>query len=346
MPIAQHRGRIWQAAPWVMLLLTCAFCLTPSVGLAQTYGSCTVSATNIDLGTVSSLVMAQQHQQSAGEAGIACSSLSLLSPSYIKVLLPTQTLQLVGGPDNQSVPLSVHATDTDPAIPSGHEVDFSESNLLNLFGGPGNTLRLHFRANAIEGLRAGTYTGTVRMRWSYSICSLGLLGVCSYSNSPGATRNILGTLTSWGSGVEVTQTVTLQVQNDCSIHAPALDFGTAPLAGSFSAVNRTISIRCSAGTEYSVGLSNGNHFAGGSRRMRRGASGDYLRYEIFRDASSQNRWGELAGERRSSTTADLNPGVYDGNVQQDFTYRAQIDPAQDTPAAGLYTDSIVLDIEF
>src|SRR5690606_7016688 len=102
----------------------------------------------------------------------------------------------------------------------------------------------------------------------------------------------------------------------------------------------------SAGTEYSVGLSNGNHFAGGSRRMRRGASGDYLRYEIFRDASSQNRWGELAGERRSSATADLNPGVYDGNVQQDFTYRAQIEHAQDTPAAGLYTDSIVLDIEF
>ena len=57
-------------------------------------------------------------------------------------------------------------------------------------------------------------------------------------------------------------------------------------------------------------------------------------------------WGSVGAERRSSAAAQVNPGIYDGIVQQGFTYGARIDPAQTTPQVGHYVDNIVLDIEF
>ncbi|WP_443972072.1 Csu type fimbrial protein [Sphingobium sp. CR28] len=128
--------------------------------------------------------------------------------------------------------------------------------------------------------------------------------------------------------------------------APDLDFGSAPLAGSFAEAIATINIRCSAGASYSVGLSGGNNFDGGWRRMRRAATSDYLRYEIYQLPSSSIRWDSNGSERRNSTSAQVNPGVYDGVTQQGFTYGARIDPAQTTPPVGRYVDNMVLDIEF
>src|SRR5690606_2338105 len=128
------------------------------------------------------------------------------------------------------------------------------------------------------------------------------------------------------------------------INAPDLDFGSAPLAGSFSPVTRTIQIRCSAGAAYTVGLDNGSHAQGNVRRMHSG--GNYLAYEIYQSATSPDRWGMLDAERRSSADADNNAGIYDSFTTQGFSYRAEVDPAQATPPAGNYSDTIRLDVEF
>lgn len=351
MPLSGCKQRIAQMirqsrSHAIALAMAVSMALMAGPVLAQSFGSCTVAASSVDIGTVSSLEMAQQNQQSAGVSGLSCSALAALNTSYIKVLVEDSTFTLVGGPDNQVISFSISSTVNGPSLSVGSEVDFSTASPLSLFVGPSGTLPMHFTVSAAPALRAGTYTGSVQLRWYFSICSVGVGPLCSYSNSPGAGRNFLGGLSSWGSGVSVTVGVMLEVENDCAINAPALDFGAAPLVGSFSAVTRTISIRCSAGTEYSVGLSNGNHFEAGSRRMRLGASGNYLRYEIFQGASSSNRWGDQSGERRNSGTAETNPGIYDGSVQQGFIYRAVIDPAQAGPPVGTYVDHVVVDVQF
>lgn len=133
--------------------------------------------------------------------------------------------------------------------------------------------------------------------------------------------------------------------NDCEMNTPPLDFGTAPLAGVFDPATQTIQIRCSRGASYDVGLSDGNHFDGGTRRMRRGASNDYLEYELFQTATAPDRWGSNPGQRRSSTEADINPGVHDGSNWQGFNFRGVINPDQPTPPSGTYTDNIVVEVE-
>jgi len=325
-----------------------AILAVPAPGAAQTFKYCTVSGSNAELGSHSSLELASTEQQGSGAGGLICSPpLALLSTSYIKVKIESSTFRLTGGPDNQTIPFTISATEGGTALSVGDEFDFTSVQLLNLFSGPGGSLPLYVKTQAQPGLRAGVYTGTVDLRWYFSVCTLGLLVVCDFSESPGFQRPIvLVRSLNWGSGALATMTVTMIVENDCAISAPNLDFGSAPFVGSFSEATQTINVRCSAGASYSVGLSDGSNFDGGWRRMRRGATSDYLRYDIYQTPSSNTRWGSNSAERRSSASAQVNPNIYDGITQQGFTYGARIDPTQTTPQVGNYIDNIVLDILF
>ncbi len=328
----------------VFALVAAGFCW-PSVATAQTYGSCSVGTANTDLGNASSFVVGTSSQSGSGGSGMACSAISLITTSYLKLRVESSSF-LLTGPSGQTIPFVMSGSVGGAAIGAGTEFDFSGFDLLNLFSGPGGVVPVYFRTTATVGLAAGSYTGSVSLRWYFSVCTLGAVACLAYSNSPGASRNIFGVLNNWGSGVAVTINVSLTVEKDCIITAPDLAFGTAPLVGTFNPVTRTISIRCSAGTAYTVGLDNGANAIGSIRHMRRGATSDYLTYEIYRDTVTTDRWGNMGAERRSSVSADSNPGVYDGSTLQGFTYRAVIDPGQLTPPAGTYTDTIILDEAF
>ncbi|MCI4590294.1 spore coat U domain-containing protein [Sphingobium sp. BYY-5] len=338
MPMIRHA----MAAAALLLGLT----LRGTPAMAQTYGTCTVAASTIDLGDTGSFTVGSQSQTGSGASGLSCTTLlSLLATSYVKVHLDSSTF-LLTGPTDQTIPFTLSTTAGGPPIPVGAEADLSTTALLTLFSGPNNSIPLFIRTSPTTGLTAGTYTGTVTIRWYFSVCTVALTVVClGSSNSPGFNRGT--TPITWGTGAPVTVTVTLDVLPDCQITAPDLAFGAAPLVGSFRAVTRTISVRCSRGAAYSVGLGDGQNFSG-TRRMRRAATSDYLKYEIYRGASvSAGRWGSaIAGERRSSATADSNPGIHDSSTLQGFTYSAVIDPTQPTPTAGDYADTIIVDIAF
>ncbi|PZO89132.1 MAG: hypothetical protein DI623_11285 [Sphingomonas sanxanigenens] len=325
-------------------MAVCAFAGALSVpAWAQTYGSCTIAAASPDLGSITSFAAAQNPRQGSGSSGLGCSAISVATVSYLKVRLESSTF-LMTGPGGRTIPFTVSSTPGGAAINAGAEVDFSSFDLLNLFTGPGGTVPLYFRTTPTAGLAAGTYTGTVSLRWHFSICSLGVAVCLAYSQSPGFVRPILFTPIDWGAGVPVTITVRLNIENDCMITAPDAEFGAAPLVSSFNPVTRTVSIRCSAGASYSVGLSNGENYSGGARRMRSGSN--FLRYELYKGTSGADRWGSAGGERRASALADVNPGAYDGSTTQGFVYRAVIDPAQPTPPAGRYVDTILVDVAF
>ncbi|UNK41425.1 spore coat U domain-containing protein [Luteimonas sp. S4-F44] len=314
---------------------------------AQDTGSCTVASAQADLGTVGTLALAEGPRQAAGNGGLTCGALAFISTSYIKVRLENSTFQLAHDGGGPSLPFTVLAQSTGPQIGQGQEFDFSGLNLLNLFNGPGGSLPLYVRTTPTAGLRAGTYTGMINLRWFFSVCTVGLGPVCVYSQSPGFQRPGLFTPLNWGTGIPTSVRVVLRLENDCAIAAPPLNFGSAPLAGAFGPVVQQITVRCSAGAAYSVGIDDGQHFAGGWRRMRdEAAPTQFLRYALYKGAGSGERWGSVGAERRTSATAEANPGLYTGTAAQGFTYRALIDPTQTTPPPGVYRDTLRVDIRF
>src|SRR5690606_9450131 len=52
-----------------------------------------------------------------------------------------------------------------------------------------------------------------------------------------------------------------------------------------------IGLTCTNGASWQIGLGNGANASGTQRRMRLGATGDYVRYELYRDAARTQRWG-------------------------------------------------------
>lgn len=315
-------------------------CLFPAAAEA-----CTTTTANIDLGDHPSYHLATNAQAGSGSAGLQCDIfLAALTAHYVGFQIDASTFRLTG-PGGGQIAYTASLTPNGAALTAGNFQNLSSLSIVSLFSGTSNSIPLYIRTAPTTALRAGTYSGTIDLRWHYSVCSLGVAVCLSYSASPGFVRPIpLVTPINWGSGTPVRINIELRVENDCVIAAPDLDFGTAPLAGAFNPVTRTILIRCSAGAAYSVGLDDGSHATGGVRRMQNGSS--YLAYDIYKGAASPDRWGAAGTARRSSTSADTGAGTHDSVTTQGFTYRAAILPGQITPPPGVYSDTIRIDIAF
>ena len=206
-------------------------------------------------------------------------------------------------------------------------VSLSGATLLSLLnvGSSSTTLPIYISVTPGPNVPAGTYTDTVSVTWTLqNICEGGvnIAGLC------------LGTLNN--ATVTRPMTISMTVTNDCTITAPAVSFGSAPLLSGFGTVSQNISLLCSKNMSYTVGMSAGGYSAGGRRRMATG--GLRLEYDIFKADNSV--WGS-AGTARAN-----GPAVADGVSQQVIPYTARIYQDQGAPAAGSYTDSVVVDVSF
>lgn len=158
----------------------------------------------------------------------------------------------------------------------------------------------------------------------------------SWSNSSYPANCNSGT----GAGTSTFYTgVTASVSNACRITlATDLDFGTV---GSLSA-NRdqtsTVQVRCPNGTSWRLGLNDGANASGTLRRMRSGA-GNYVRYELYRDAGRTQRWGNTLG---SDTTNGTGLGEASA-VSQTVFGRV---PVQGAVASGSYTDTVTVTLTY
>jgi len=334
--------------PPMSRLFTLFAAMLALVLLAARAEACTVSAGSANLGSVSSYTVGTTSQQGSGSAGLQCDiTLALLATHYVGLRVENSTL-LLTGPGGLTIPYIPSATQNGAALPLNTFENISSTPLLSLFSGTGGTVPIYIRTTPTTALRAGDYTGSFDLRWYYSICTVGVVACITFDNSPGLVRPLLTAPTNWGTGVVARITVTLTVQNDCIINAPAAGFGSAPLVGSFNPITRTIQIRCSAGTSYTVGLDDGANASGTVRRMRytSGSTSSYLNYEIYKTTSSTERWGSVGAARRGSGTAETNPGIYDSVTTQGYTYRAAILPGQVTPPGGTYTDTVRVDVAF
>ncbi|EOA05751.1 hypothetical protein HBH1_00486 [Herbaspirillum sp. BH-1] len=133
-----------------------------------------------------------------------------------------------------------------------------------------------------------------------------------------------------------TLTISASVVAACTVVGSAIAFG----AYTQSVVNQsgTITVLCTNGTAYNVGLDAGTGTgATVSNRKMSAAGGGTLNYALYRDAARTNNWGSTIG-------TDTATGTGSG-LTQTLTVYGQIAAAQ-TPLAGAYSDTVTVTLTY
>lgn len=134
-------------------------------------------------------------------------------------------------------------------------------------------------------------------------------------------------------------TVTANVQNKCTVSASTLDFGTPAgvLNASINIAPQPIAVTCASGTPYNIGLDGGLNSGNNinARKMILGANS--VAYQLYRNAGRTQVWGNTVG---TNTVAGTGTGT-----AQNLTVYGQV-PAQTTPPAGTYTDTVVVSVTY
>ncbi|MDF0730935.1 spore coat U domain-containing protein [Pseudomonas entomophila] len=320
--------------PWHALLLA-GLC----VPTLPAWSACSTSATApAAFGSINStLVRTTVQSASTTNAGLSCtgSLLSLLTSNDHFYATITSTTSGLVGPTGDVIPYTIYANNTTNfPISRGTRFDFAPNGIIDALGLLNGTspksVPLYLKTVVGANVAAGVYTETLSIYWDWNYCSgIGIGAICLGRDIGTGTQNL---------------TVSLTVSNDCQITTPAINFGSAPVVAGFGTVNQAISIACTKGSAYTVGLGDGENASGGRRRMK-SAANNYLAYDIFKSAGAV-RWGALTTARRASSDADINPGLGTGTGSQVFNYNAKVYTDQATPPAATYTDNVILDVQF
>lgn len=134
-------------------------------------------------------------------------------------------------------------------------------------------------------------------------------------------------------------TVRITIQAECKIQSAAdLDFGTRGVIDANIDQTTTISVQCTNSTPYTVGLSAGAG-AGATVAVRKmtGPAAAAINYTLYRDAARTQVWGVTVG-------TDTVAGTGNGSAQP-LTVYGRV-PAQTTPAAGVYTDTVAITVTY
>ncbi|MDH1633452.1 Csu type fimbrial protein [Pseudomonas mosselii] len=285
----------------------------------------------------STLVRTTVQNASTTNAGLQCtgSLLSLLTSNDHFYATFTSSSSGLVGPTGDVIPYTIYADNTTSyPISRGVQFDFARNGIIDalglLNGSTPKTVPLYLKTVVGANVAAGLYQETLNIAWSWNYCSgIGIGAIC-------LGRDI-------GSGNQ-TLLVSLTVTNDCQITTPNISFASAPVVAGFGTVNQSVSVSCTKGSTYTVGLDDGQNVSGGRRRMKSSAN-NYLAYDIFKSAGVV-RWGSVGAARRSSSDAEVNPGAGTGTGSQVFNYNAKVYTDQATPPAATYTDSVILDVQF
>ncbi|MXN74099.1 fimbrial major subunit CsuA/B family protein [Burkholderia sp. 4701] len=228
------------------------------------------------------------------------------------------------GPNGDAIPYSMFADDKHQfSLAFGSTTNWASTQLISILGLGGNSvpLPLYLRTNLGSNVAAGTYSDTLTIHWDWHVCSgIGIFFCIGWDD--GSTAKSVP--------------VTLTVANDCMINAPDVSFGTAPTVAAFAPVNGSLSLICTKGMIYTVGLSPGNAAANGRRQMSSGAN--RLQYDLFGSGGS-TVWGQSSNRASSA-------GAANGASAQQFPYVARIYSDQATPPVGTYTDSVIVDVRY
>lgn len=152
-----------------------------------------------------------------------------------------------------------------------------------------------------------------------------------YGYAPGFT---CGATTS-SRAVRVPFTVQVNNISECRVTTTALDFGALNDLNALVDATNTITVNCSKGVRYTVGLNNGSSGSTNpaARRMRSATTTDSVTYGIYTNANRTSVW-------TANSVSDNSNGS-----QRTYTGYGRI-PVQVTPASGAYSDTIVVTVTY
>ncbi|MDX1803001.1 MAG: spore coat U domain-containing protein [Alcanivorax sp.] len=185
------------------------------------------------------------------------------------------------------------------------------SGTVTLYGMIPTPLPANTQSGLHQAIMANSYVGVLTGGFNQSCDSVTPLITSSYTLTAQATINY-----------------------QCDVSASDLDFGTqpAPLRNDVDAMS-TVTVHCTDTTPFDVGLDNGTH---GSRNMANGAN--LLHYDLYQDNGRNIVWGNSSGSRVTGVGLGLGTAV-------DLPVYGRVFSNQSAPA-GLYTDTITVDVNF
>jgi spore coat protein U-like protein len=131
--------------------------------------------------------------------------------------------------------------------------------------------------------------------------------------------------------------VSANVVKKCTVTASTLDFGTANLLAGAVTGSSTVSVQCAPGVTYNVGLDAGQH-GGGDINARKMVLGTHsVAYQLYRDSGRTQVWGTTIG-------SNTETGTGNGSLQNLTVYGSV--PAQTTPIAGTYNDTVTVTVTY
>jgi spore coat protein U-like protein len=149
-----------------------------------------------------------------------------------------------------------------------------------------------------------------------------------------------------------TATANLAVQiiitASCTINAASLNFGSnagTTLVSTDITANTTVSVTCTSGSPYAIGMDNGANVSGSQRRMKSGSN--FLNYNLYVDSLMTNPWTTAtAGPPPACTTANsCFLGTGSGSPQSVSIY-GKVPSIGTAPPTGTYTDTVTMTITY
>lgn len=146
-----------------------------------------------------------------------------------------------------------------------------------------------------------------------------------------------------GAALPATRTATFTVNanlvSDCTIvSAPNLDFGTIGVQNVAYTGNSTLTVECTPGTAYTVGLDAGSVSGSSVATRYLDGPGGKMSFSLYRDAAFTQVWGVTPG-------SDTNGGTGTGSTQN-YTIYGRIFGMQTTRAPGTYTSTVTVTITY
>jgi spore coat protein U-like protein len=145
---------------------------------------------------------------------------------------------------------------------------------------------------------------------------------------------LANTPTAFAATATDTFNVTANIPTSCSVTAGS-DLAFGDYTGTQIDATTTVSVTCTSGGAYTVGLNDGTHFSSPNRRMLHDTA-DFLNYELYKEEARTNRWG--------NSGAELVDGTGTGSAQTLTVYGRL--PGSQSLIAGAYTDTITVTVTY
>jgi len=348
----------------LLLLLLCAGL---HAGTARADTNCTASAPAVlDFGTITNGAATPADTTLAIRVSCSTGALSLLATASIRMCLSLGTgsagttltpfrrmtvggVAPVGTGDSLNYQLYTNAArsvvwgSTAAGTPGPVVLDLSYSVPLTT-GTGAVTATVYARIPANQVLSAGTFsssfsTTAVTLQYAYNEVLALSAPTPTSCTTPAGAGGATGNKTFTG---QFPFTVQARVLPTCTAYTTTdMDFGSVAgaVAGNIDRTS-TIGLTCINRTAYSVGLDNGSHASGSSRRMRHATNtSSFIGYELYRDSGRTLRWG-------NTLNVDTVPGTGTGSAQTLTVYGRALPTGTTLPSQGTYSDVVTVSITY